>query len=144
LINSWVAFCKARLVMRQYIIYTYTCKILKKYCSNIILYFSLYFRGSLFVYEGYIATSYVTIVDVIYIYIYIYLFIFDIFMYEMGFSEEVLKHECPDYLKDVKDEEVYIYIYIYDVNYCNITCCDVTFIENLFSIIYTMCCKSSN
>lgn len=29
-------------------------------------------------------------------------------MYEMGFSEEVLKHECPDYLKDVKDEEVYI------------------------------------
>ena len=34
-------------------------------------------------------------------------------MYEMGFSEEVLKHECPDYLKDVKDEEVYIYIYIW-------------------------------
>ena len=33
-------------------------------------------------------------------------------MYEMGFSEEVLKHECPDYLKDVKDEEVYIYIYM--------------------------------
>lgn len=31
-------------------------------------------------------------------------------MYEMGFSEEVLKHECPDYLKDVKDEEVYIYV----------------------------------
>ena len=38
-----------------------------------------FLRGSLFVYEGYIATSYVTIVDVIYIYIYIYLFIFDIF-----------------------------------------------------------------
>ena len=27
-------------------------------------------------------------------------------MYELGFSEEVLEHECPDYLKDVKDEEV--------------------------------------
>ncbi|CAC5396225.1 cysQ [Mytilus coruscus] len=31
-------------------------------------------------------------------------------MFELGFSEEVLAHDCPEYLKDIKDEEIVIWV----------------------------------
>ena len=30
--------------------------------------------------------------------------------YELGLDQEVLKHECPSHLKQLKDDEVYEYI----------------------------------
>ncbi|XP_076097512.1 3'(2'),5'-bisphosphate nucleotidase 1-like [Mytilus galloprovincialis] len=31
-------------------------------------------------------------------------------LFELGFSDEVLAHDCPEYLKDVKDEEIVIWV----------------------------------